>query len=1013
MKSSSRLLTTSADYSTGSPPLSGCHRRSDNMSEDGLFPPYIARPEEDHILQQLAEVQSEGSSRVVLLYGPGGIGKTYLVREMARAEAGGETVVWLPPIDVDDSDFWLLSNVERMVADQMDPESQYFERYRNYLSRLPDYNYPHVGRGAVISHLGRIKRVFVECYTQFVESTGRTVVFVFDTVEALRSTYLLVTLAQWMKALPATLFILSGRPMPSDSDAADPIEYEFASPHQRLPVQVINLREFTYESALRYLNRSGIAGSLTDEEKIKLVYLTRGHPLWLATAIAYLAQRDMPEEASLSLAAIESHLPYDGPVTPEGRSLLEAFKRRLIAPYREVDFWHESDKRLAVLREAVNSRVWQQLMADRSLPPGASTLEEAWSQLMRRPWIRPRANGRYVALHDAMAEELAHRIIPLHDQDQQWRHELWRRAVGIYREMIDELTPRLEAEQAALDEWLRQLDTKVRAEGASRTSGMPEAAFIQDVARFDARKHELDRFKAAFLFYQLLSDFELGCQLFLNLFQEAERRADFNSQELLALEMYRCLPSGIHSYALGDVVGSVIEEFRRWLPSAAPQLYREIGISMAAYLIRNESPEDAFKLLDELPMLGADSKELFRIDVLRGNACMRIPGSVMDSEPYFMAALEKATQFASDGRQRMVAEAQKELGFYFRNKGMWRNADAAYRLARDAISEVLDTNEDREELASIHTNWAYVKGLTGEYRDGSNLVESAISIRHWLGRYYEEGISWSVCGEILRYERRFQKAWDAYSVAEQIFYGERSWTWLGVIYQEQAICLFQAMQDGINLTSERHPLETAKRLITRSLDICRDQAIRSYPSALNRAGRIFGLEDPDGGLAYLADGVDWARRLSDGWFWFANLIEYVELCYRAWVETRMPRYYEGINAREGEIRLAAEEYDFPDLWGRWHLLRGHLDMREWLDAQDERSLDSALINYRDGFALLAQWPVGSSGASILPAAFATFASHFSLLPQTVRTKWQQELRRAWRDVPEGSILLLARLETLL
>ena len=99
-------------------------------------------------------------------------------------------------------------------------------------------------------------------------------------------------------------------------------------------------------------------------------------------------------------------------------------------------------------------------------------------------------------------------------------------------------------------------------------------------------------------------------------------------------------------------------------------------------------------------------------------------------------------------------------------------------------------------MASIHTNWAYVKGLSGYYRDGSNLVESAIAVRHRLNKHYEEGISWSVCGEVYRYERRFRKAWNAYSTAEQIFHGERSWTWLGVIYQEQAICIFQAMQDG-------------------------------------------------------------------------------------------------------------------------------------------------------------------------------------------------------------------------
>ena len=63
-------------------------------------------------------------------------------------------------------------------------------------------------------------------------------------------------------------------------------------------------------------------------------------------------------------------------------------------------------------------------------------------------------------------------------------------------------------------------------------------------------------------------------------------------------------------------------------------------------------------------------------------------------------------------------------------------------------------------------------------------------------------------------------------------------------YQEQAICLFQAMEDEINLVPDKDPLEMAKRLIRLSLDICRDQAVRNYPSALNRAGRIFGQKTP-------------------------------------------------------------------------------------------------------------------------------------------------------------------------
>jgi hypothetical protein len=108
------------------------------------------------------------------------------------------------------------------------------------------------------------------------------------------------------------------------------------------------------------------------------------------------------------------------------------------------------------------------------------------------------------------------------------------------------------------------------------------------------------------------------------------------------------------------------------------------------------------------------------------------------------------------------------------------------------------------------------------------------------------------------------------------------------------------------------------------------------------------------------------------------------------------------------------EYEFPDLRGRWYLVQGHLDVHSWLDAaeKDERRLRAALERYRDGFALIAQAYVGSSGASALPGEFDTFAELFFRLPQGVRTEWKNELRRAWHRLPEGSTMLLARLEAL-
>lgn len=972
---------------------------------------YVPRPQEMQIFQQVALVQRSLRSRAVLLYGPGGTGKTWLVRQLALAGGADQKTIWLDPIDLDDSESWLLSNLERRIAHRLDPENQYFGPYREDISQLPPYQRSPVSHETVVGHLGRIKRTFVECYTKFATETGTTVVITFDTVEAIRGTYLLLTLTQWMKTLPNTLFIVSGRP---DNRSQDPIRMELEDSYSGLTVTTIRIGDFGWQAALDYLNASPAADALTDSERAKLVHLTCGHPLWMAFTISYLMEVGMPAEAeTVPFADIQQDMPYGAAMTNAGRQLAESFKRRLMAPYRETDFWHESAKRLAVVGQSVSLPVWQSLMSDCPLPGGVATAEQAWEELLRAPWIRPRANGRYLTLHDAVAEELAQRIIPLHDQAQTWRRAMWQRAADSHTELIEEGEAELGRQLLALDEKLEKLGRQHQS--GDNPPDSAQAGMIDEASRLDSRKRELDQLKTARLSYQLLCDFGDGCRQFLDLFRLARDQHDVIFQDLLAFEIQRFLPGGNRDGAVGDVIDDAVAEFRAWLTSEGAGLYLAIGLEVADYLIANEQPASVIELLDGLPTDAADHPHRYRMDILRGNACLRIPGKVREGHWYFRQAVDDAEALISDDRSTLVARAYKELGFYYRSTGEWDMADLSYQRARDTVSAILATmpsDDIRAEMASVQTNWAYLKGMVGRYREGQYLVDSAIAMHRQLHMRMEEGSSLSVCGEVYRYEQRFHKAWDAYAEAEKIFLEQRNWTRLGPIYQEQAICLFQAAEDGIMLLPDRDPIEHAKHLIMLALDLCRDQSIRSYPAALNRAGRIFGQHDHDVGLRYLADGIECARSLSDGWLLHANLIEYVELSYRAWLATRQGGYLHEISARAPDIDVVMSEYEFPDLRGRWQILRGHLAVHRSLETGDVGLLDAALEGYLGGFALLARGNVGSSGAYAIPKEFDHFRNLLAMLSPDVRARWLSELRDAWSGDITGSTLLLAHLEEL-
>ncbi|HEY3907964.1 MAG TPA: AAA family ATPase [Streptosporangiaceae bacterium] len=987
------------------------------MTEVSMYPSYVERGEEDQISQAAAQVRQDGQSRAILLYGTGGVGKTWLVRHLVEANSANAETVWVRPIDMDDSEYWLLSNLERLIAENLDPgnEGRHFSQYLDYLSRLPQYLRPRVGHETVISHLGRIKDVFLQCYRDYIDSTGKSVVITFDTVEAIRGMDLLVTLTQLMKQLPATLFILSGRPQPPTETRPDPIKSALEDPYLPVPLVDMQLEDFTEDVAREYLDNSGIGAGLTGEEKRALVRLTRGHPLWLAFTVSYLGEKGLPEEAGNSLQYIEERIPYQGDVGKAGQDLQEAFNRRLVSSYREADFWHEAIKRLAVARKSVSQSIWRELMADSQLPEGVSSLDEAWPILLDTPWIRPRANAQYVTLHDVVAEELARRIFPIHDQGKEWRHTLWTRAARVYGERIDIREAELVAELATLDTSLEDRSVPAPKNGGNGPAEDWESAYIDEAAKLDVQRRELSQFKTVGLYYQLLCDFPKGCQLFHKRLDEARRDHDVPYQELLVFEMERFLPGGA-PYIFGDVIGEVIEDFRAWLTSAAGvPIYLQMALDMADCLIRSEQPQAAVDLLERLPADIGSPRDRFRLSNLLGNAYMRNPGHVREGLRHFQNSLDAAIDTDAADQLKLVAKAHKELGFFYRHRGLWADADESYQQAFNAISQTLSTKSDpndREEMASIQTNWAYVKGLVGDHREGTNLVETAISVRRRLKRRHEEGISWSTCGEIYRYERRFQMAWKAYAAAERIFEDPRNWAWLGLIYQEQAICLFQAVQDGIEILPGQDALAEAKRLIALALNLCRDLAIRGYPSALNRAGRIFGQEDIEAGLKYLAEGIDSARQLSDGWFWFANLIEHVELSYRAWEETGQQAYLDLIVNRGPQIAQAGEQFEFPDLRGRWKILQGYLRIGEWRTAGDASSLDSALEFFKVGFAEIAQQHVGSSGAAAIPGVFRKFATMMWGLPDPIQAQWQGEFRRAWSGDSQGATLLLARLEEL-
>jgi len=232
--------------------------------------------------------------------------------------------------------------------------NEYFGRYMEYLSRLPSITRREVGHETVVSHLGRIKRVFVECYQEFITGSGKTVVIVLDTVEAIRGLTCSRRSRSGLSPLPGTL-VYPERPSGprADRDGRPPSSMSYWTLISRCRYATVDLGDFAEQDAARYLNEERIGVRLTDAEIARMVLLTRGHQLWLAFTVGYMREVGLPALRRRRATGAgggragpppAGHALRAGDASRRARTCTDAFKRNLVAPFQDSDFWHEAVK---------------------------------------------------------------------------------------------------------------------------------------------------------------------------------------------------------------------------------------------------------------------------------------------------------------------------------------------------------------------------------------------------------------------------------------------------------------------------------------------------------------------------------------------------------------------------------------------------------------------------------------------------------------------------------------------
>ena len=127
------------------------------MADMSLFPTYTPRDDEEERIQSLIErVQLDGTPRALLLYGEGGVGKSYLLRYLSD-RLTLDNVVYVGPIDVDDAEYWSTTNLNHFVAEKL-TQGTYFQNYKAFLVKMPEVEREKMGHETVLAHLRKANR---------------------------------------------------------------------------------------------------------------------------------------------------------------------------------------------------------------------------------------------------------------------------------------------------------------------------------------------------------------------------------------------------------------------------------------------------------------------------------------------------------------------------------------------------------------------------------------------------------------------------------------------------------------------------------------------------------------------------------------------------------------------------------------------------------------------------------------------------------------------------------------
>lgn len=647
---------------------------------------FIGREKELKMIDEMI-FDPTGTNHILRIIGKGGVGKTWLLRELYRRYQQEPSVI-LIRIDYAEVRTQSLPSLARYLLQQFShhaPEKQTEKFYRQLSDweRLSSLKIsPLIIREqedkVYIYWIDIIKKISLDKRIVLLSDTGEAISLPEDQVHRIN---------RLMSNLPNTVAVVAARLTDNvkKSFVMYPTIYKSWRVHE-----IYELNPFSHHETIQYFS-AVLPVEMPVDLRDKIFLLTAGNPILIALAGEWVTRHiDLPKDVDLPLAELQA---LDEATLAQRR---QRFEFALVDKQRSLG----KPVRWATLYLAYLNRRYDRKILELALGPDLGLDDEQLNQVVAElktlVFVRKSMSAEGGLLHDEAQRLIRKHVWRWVDPTRELQQELATRVIeGYYLPEIERLSQIVQAKLA------QSIEHKLIAPEHRRLPPIPDEDWLKRELQIEC------------LDYHFRIGEEKGWDYLNELFDEALNY----HYSLIQMD---AIMQAVHNLAPKQV------DSARFKVRVAQTLLVKGEVSKAISMART--------VLNQANVNPSDAAEALMV---LGRATTTPTLKIRE----FQAALEKA-RLAQD--YVLEAQALKLLGLAYRQQGKWPEA---VKTSQQSL-RLLNEEEEREQYADTLNNLAFVTMLNGNPTRADTMAEKALRIRKAQGNLHGLSLSYATKGRI-------------------------------------------------------------------------------------------------------------------------------------------------------------------------------------------------------------------------------------------------------------------------